>query len=69
MSRVYSSQSRVRSRVAQLVYTHICIILHVPNAPWKDINLDFVVGLPKTQRNKDSIMVVVDRFLKMADKH
>lgn len=35
------------------------------NGPWTDVSIDFVVGLPKTQRNKDSIMVMVDQFWKL----
>ena len=31
---------------------------------WEAINMDFVVGLPRSRRHRDSIWVIVDRMTK-----
>src|SRR5262249_4098485 len=38
--------------------------MDIPLWKWEEITMDFVVGLPKTQRGHDAIWVVVDRLTK-----
>ena len=52
------AKSRVMSHG---LYTH----LSVPKEPWVDIYMDFILGLPRSRKGRDSIFVVVDRFSKM----
>ena len=40
--------------------------MKIPEQKWKEVGLDFIVGLPHTQRGYDLIWVIVDRLTKVA---
>ena len=37
----------------------------IPETKWSEISIDFVIDLPKSSRNRDSILVVVDKATRM----
>ena len=41
--------------------------LSIPEWKWDKIQMDFVTGLPKSQKGNDAIFVVIDQFSKVAD--
>jgi len=53
---------KAKSQFHQGLYTP----LPVPLQPWDDVSMNFIAALPGTQREKDAIMVVMDRFSTMA---
>ena len=40
--------------------------MKIPEWKWKEVGMDFIVGLPRTQGGYDSIWVIVDRLTKVA---
>jgi hypothetical protein len=52
-----------RNKGETVKYPSTLQLLPIPPAIWRDISMDFIVGLPKSG-NKSIIMVVVDRLSK-----
>ena len=40
--------------------------MKIPEWKWEKVGMNFIVGLPRTQRGYDSIWVIVDRLTKVA---
>jgi hypothetical protein len=40
--------------------------LKIPEWKWKEIDMDFITGLPRTSKGCDSIWVIVDSLTKVA---
>jgi hypothetical protein len=53
-----------RTKYSRTTYQGLLEPLEVPERPWTDISVDFIVKLPESGDN-DSIMVVVDRLTKL----
>jgi hypothetical protein len=55
-----------RMKASHLKLAGVLQPLSIPMWKWDDISMDFIVGLPLTARNKDSIWVIMDRLTKTA---
>jgi len=61
---VLNCMTCARTKASRERYSGLLRPLPVPDQRWKEVSIDFVVGLPNCQGH-DAIMVVVDRLSKM----
>ena len=62
---VYSCDTCQQTQADNMKTRGLAHPLEVPEAPWTDITMDFMTGLPTTKKGHDCIAVVVDRLTKM----
>jgi hypothetical protein len=63
----YMSRCTTCNKAKSRINPHgLYMSLPVSSVPWEDISMNFILGLPRTKRGRDSIFAVVDHFSKMA---
>ncbi|WVZ52724.1 hypothetical protein U9M48_003758, partial [Paspalum notatum var. saurae] len=63
---LYETGDRQRVKTDHLNPAGMLQPLAVPAWKWEDVHMDFIVGLPRTQKGYDSIWVIIDRLNKSA---
>ena len=65
VERIYARCLTCRKAKSRVMPHGLYTPLPIPSKPWVDISMDFIIGLPRTKRGRDSIFVVVDHFSKI----
>jgi hypothetical protein len=63
---VAQSDTCQRTKVEHQKHAGLLQPLPVPKWKWEEIGMDFVIGLPQTQKGNDSIWVIINRITKVA---
>ena len=62
VERIYGRCITCRQAKSRVQLHGLYTPLPIPGEPWVDLSMDFMLGLPRTRHDRDSIFVVVDRF-------